>query len=67
MAKVALAHHRECLEFYPNIYRHMFSLNIYLHWSICSLSDLSEKVIEIERAEVKDGGEGALIIKLKNL
>ena len=34
---------------------------------IKSQKDLSEKVIEIERAEVKDGGEGALIIKLKNL
>jgi DNA-nicking Smr family endonuclease len=34
---------------------------------IKSQKDLSEKVIEIKRAEIKDGGEGALIIKLKNL
>ena len=34
---------------------------------IKSQKDLSEKVIEIKRAEIKDGGEGALVIKLKNL
>ena len=34
---------------------------------IKSQGELSDKVIEIEEAEIKDGGEGALIIKLKNL
>ena len=34
---------------------------------IKSQKELSDKVIEIERADIKDGGEGALIIKLKNL
>ena len=29
--------------------------------------ELSDKVIEIEEANIKDGGEGALIIKLKKL
>ena len=29
--------------------------------------DLSDKVFSIERASVNDGGEGAIIIKLKNL
>ena len=34
---------------------------------IKSQKELSDKVIEINEAEIKDGGEGALIIKLKNL
>ena len=34
---------------------------------IKSQKELSDKVIEIEVADIKDGGEGALIIKLKNL
>ena len=34
---------------------------------IKSKKELSDKVIEIMEAEIKDGGEGALIIKLKNL
>ena len=34
---------------------------------IKSQKELSDKVIEINEAETKDGGEGALIIKLKNL
>jgi len=29
--------------------------------------DLSEKVISIEQAQIKDGGEGAIIIKLRKL
>ncbi len=29
--------------------------------------DLSDKIIEISKAEIKDGGEGAIIIKLKKL
>ena len=32
-----------------------------------SQKELSDKIIEIEEAEIKDGGEGALIIKLKRL
>ena len=32
-----------------------------------SLSDLKKLVISIEEAEVKDGGEGAILIRLKNL
>ena len=34
---------------------------------IKSQKELSDKVIEIEVADIKDGGEGALIIKLKKL
>ena len=34
---------------------------------IKSQKEISEKVIEIEGADIKDGGEGALIIKLKKL
>ena len=34
---------------------------------IKSQKEISDKVIEIEGANIKDGGEGALIIKLKNL
>lgn len=34
---------------------------------INSQEDLLGKVIEIEQASIKDGGEGALIIKLKSL
>ena len=34
---------------------------------IKSQKELSDKVIEIEQANIKDGGEGALIIKLKKL
>ena len=34
---------------------------------IKSKKDLSDKVITIEQAEIKDGGEGALILKLKKL
>ena len=32
-----------------------------------SQKELSDKIIEIEEAEIEDGGEGALIIKLKRL
>jgi DNA-nicking Smr family endonuclease len=32
-----------------------------------SQKELAEKIIEIKQAEVKDGGEGAIIIKLKKL
>jgi DNA-nicking Smr family endonuclease len=34
---------------------------------IKSQKELSDKVIKIEQANIKDGGEGALIIKLKKL
>ena len=34
---------------------------------IRSQKELSEKIIEIEQANIKDGGEGAIIIKLKKL
>ena len=34
---------------------------------IKSQKELSDKVTEIEQANIKDGGEGALIIKLKKL
>jgi len=34
---------------------------------IRSQKDLSDKVVEIKWADIKDGGEGALIIKLKKL
>ena len=34
---------------------------------IKSQKEISDKVIEIEGANIKDGGEGALIIKLKKL
>ena len=34
---------------------------------IKSQKELSDKVIEIEKADIKDGGNGALIIKLKKL
>ena len=34
---------------------------------IKSQKELSDKVIEIKEAEIKDGGEGAMILKLKNL
>ena len=29
--------------------------------------DLSDKIISIEQAQIKDGGEGAIIIKLRKL
>jgi DNA-nicking Smr family endonuclease len=32
-----------------------------------SRKELSDKIIEIKEADIKDGGEGALIIKLKKL
>ena len=34
---------------------------------IKSQKELSDKVIDIDKADIKDGGEGALIIKLKSL
>ena len=34
---------------------------------IKSQKELSDKVINIDKADIKDGGEGALIIKLKSL
>jgi len=34
---------------------------------IRSQKELSDKIIEIEQANIKDGGEGAIIIKLKKL
>ena len=34
---------------------------------IKSQKELSDKIIEIEQADIKDGGEGALILKLKKL
>jgi|TARA_B110000971_G_C19837815_1_gene421128 DNA-nicking Smr family endonuclease len=34
---------------------------------IKSQKELSDKIVEIAQAELKDGGEGALIIKLKKL
>ena len=34
---------------------------------IRSRKELSEKIVEIEQANIKDGGEGAIIIKLKKL
>ena len=34
---------------------------------IRSRKELSEKIVEIEQANIKDGGEGAIIIRLKKL
>ena len=34
---------------------------------IKSQKELSDKVVKIEQADVKDGGEGAIVIKLKKL
>ncbi len=34
---------------------------------IKSQKELLDKIIEIDKAEIKDGGEGAIILKLKNL